>query len=296
MTISWEQHNRKGTGNNLIIVDGINLAMRFKHRGHMIFGAEYLATINSLAMSYGAKDIIHLSDWGKSTYRKELLPTYKGDREGKREVQTAEETQAWNDFFDGYTRAVELVGEAGHCNIKLKGIEADDLAAFFAEHLYDRYDTIWLISTDADWDQLLNDKVKRWAYTSQKEFTLENFYDEHGCDNPEEYTHVKAIQGDRGDSVPGVDGIGVKRAYNLVREFGSVHDLVGALPLAGKQLYIQNLNKSAELLLKNLELMDLPSYYFDAIDHAAKTYNIDYLARLNEIVEEVKSDKYTMSR
>lgn len=296
MTISWEQSNRRGTGNNLLIVDGINLAMRFKHRGHNIFGAEYLATINSLAMSYGAKDVIHLSDWGKSTYRKELLPTYKGGREDKRAEQTEEESQAWADFFEGYTRAVELVGETGHCSVKLKGVEADDLAAFFAIHLADRYDTIWLISTDADWDQLLTVKVKRWAYTTQKEFTLENFYEEHGCDSPEEYTHVKAIQGDRGDSVPGVDGIGVKRAYNLVREFGSVHDLVGALPLPGKQLYVQNLNKSADLLTKNLELMDLPSYYYEAIEHASKVYEGNYFEKLEEILQEIRSDKYSMSR
>lgn len=296
MTISWEQQNRRGTGNNLVIIDGINLAMRFKHRGHSVFGAEYLATINSLAASYGAKDVIHLSDWSKSTYRKEILPTYKGDRENKKAEQSEEESRAWEDFFEGYTRAVELVGEAGHCSIKLKGVEADDLATFFAEHLYDRYDTIWLISTDADWDQLLNDKVKRWAYTTQKEFTLENFYEEHGCDSPEEYSHVKAIQGDRGDTVPGVEGIGIKRAYNLVREYGSVHDLVGALPLEGKQMYVQNLNKSAELLLKNLELMDLPSYYFEAIEHAARTYNIDYVQQLNDILKDINDDKYSLRK
>lgn len=295
-TLSWDQQNRRGTGNNLLIVDGINLAMRFKHRGHNIFGAEYLATINSLAVSYGAKDVIHLSDYGKSTFRKELLPTYKGAREDKRAEQSEEETKSWEDFFEGYTRAVELVGEAGHCSVKLRGVEADDLAGFFAENLYDRYDTIWLISTDADWDQYLNDKVKRWAYTTQKEFTLENFYEEHGCDNPEEYTHVKAIQGDRGDSVPGVDGIGVKRAYNLVREFGSVHDLVGALPLPGKQLYIQNLNKSADLLLKNLELMDLPSYYYEAILHAARTYELDYIEELEKVIEDINNDRYSMRR
>ena len=295
-TLSWEQQNRRGKGNNLIIVDGINLAMRFKHRGHSIFGAEYLATINSLAMSYGAKDVIHLSDYGKSTYRKEILPTYKGGREDKRAEQSEEETRAWEEFFEGYSRAIELVKETGHCCIKLKGVEADDLAAYLTNHLYDRYDTIWLISTDADWDQLLNDKVKRWAYTTQKEFTLENFYEEHGCDTPEEYTHVKAIQGDRGDSVPGVDGIGVKRAYNLVREFGSVHDLVGALPLAGKQLYIQNLNKSADLLLKNIELMDLPSFHYEAILHAASANNQDYIKELDNILEDIRNDKYSMSR
>jgi len=297
MTISWEQQNRRGTGNNLIIVDGINLAMRFKHIGHNIFGAEYLATINSLAASYGAKDVLHLSDFGKSTYRKELLPTYKGDREAKRETQTEEESQSWADFFDGYIRAVELVEETGHCIIKLKGVEADDLAAYFAQHLYDRYDTIWLISTDQDWDQLLNDKVKRWAYTSQKEFTIDNFYDEHGCDSPEQYSHVKAIQGDRGDSVPGIDGIGVKRAYNLVREYGSVHDLVGALPIPGKQLFVQNLNSSGEeVLLRNLELMDLISYSDDAIEHASNTYDGDYFTKLENTLKDIRSDKYSMHR
>ena len=291
----WDEYNRAESGNNLLIVDGLNLAMRFKFKGQLMFSAEYLATINSLGKSYGAKDIINLSDYGKSTYRKELLPTYKGGREEKRAVQTEEETQAWEDFFEGYERATALLEDAGHCNIKLRGVEADDLAAYLClSDLVDRYDSIWLISTDYDWDQLLTDKVNRFAYTSQKEFRLENFYEDHGCDNPEQFTHVKAIQGDSGDSVPGVDGIGIKRAYNLIRQYDSVHDLVGAIPLPGKQLFIQALNSSSELLLKNLELMDLPSYYMEAIVHAGKVYGKDYINILESIVEDIKNDKFVV--
>lgn len=291
----WEEFNRAESGNNLVIIDGINLAMRFKHKGQIMFSAEYLTTVNSLAKSYGAKDVVHLSDFGKSTYRKELLPTYKGGREVKREAQTEEETQAWNDFFEGYERAISLLKDAGHCSIKLRGVEADDLAAYIClSDMAKQYDSIWLISTDYDWDQLLSKQVKRFAYTSQKEFRIENFYDDHGCDSPEQFTHVKAIQGDSGDSVPGVDGIGIKRAYNLIREYGTVHDLAGALPLAGKQLFIQALNGSYDLLLKNLELMDLPSYYFEAISHASELYEGNYIEELEQIMGDVASGKYSM--
>lgn len=292
-----EENYRKGTGNNLLIVDGINLAMRFKHRGATVFAVDYLALINSLARSYGAKTVIHLSDFGKSTYRKELLPSYKGDREAKRAEQSEEESQKWQEFFEGYQRAIELLEKAGHCSVKLRGVEADDLATFFTLELknHGHFDTIWLVSTDADWDQLLDENVKRWAYTTQKEFTLDNFYEEHGCDTPEQLTQIKAIQGDRGDSVPGVDGIGIKRAYNLVREYGTVFDLVGVLPLPGKQQYVQKLNDSEDLMLLNLELMDLPSYYLEAINHASNTYEEDYLAYLEKVKMEILNDKYKMS-
>lgn len=290
-----EQNYRKGTGNNLLIVDGINLAMRFKHRGATVFGVDYLALINSLANSYGAKTVIHLSDFGKSTYRKEILPTYKGAREEKRAEQSEEETQKWEEFFEGYQRAVELLEKAGHISVKLRGVEADDLATYFVLNLKDTgiYDTIWLVSTDVDWDQLLSHNVKRWAYTTQKEFTLDNFYEEHGCDTPEQLTQIKAIQGDRGDSIIGVDGIGIKRAYNLIREYGTVFDLIGVLPLSGTQQYIKKLNAAEDIMLRNLELVDLPSYYLTAIYHASTVYkgSDEYVTHLENIVNNIM-EKY----
>lgn len=252
--------------NNLLIVDGLNLAFRFKHRGTRDFAADYVKTINSLARSYHAREIIVLTDYKGSWFRKDLHPGYKSDRKAKFADQSEEEKLAAEAFFDDYNKAIELC----ECNfkvVKLEGVEADDTATYFVEEFEDGevFDHTWLISTDKDWDELLSETVSRFSYTTRKEYTLENFYEYHQCDTPEEYTSVKAIMGDPGDSVYGVSGIGAKRAYGLVRQYGSALDIANLLPVEGKQKFILELNKSEDKLVLNTQLVDLRSFHLEAI-------------------------------
>ncbi|AKY02251.1 flap endonuclease [Vibrio phage vB_VorS-PVo5] len=252
--------------NNLLIVDGLNLAFRYKHRGTSDFAADYVKTINSLAKSYHAREIVVLVDYKGSWYRKDLHPKYKFDRKAKFADQTEEEKLAAEQFFEDFNKAVELC-ECNFTVVKLEGVEADDTAAYFVEEFEndDEFDHIWLISTDKDWDELLGDKVSRFSYTTRKEYTMDNFYEYHQCDTPDEYTSIKAIMGDPGDSVYGVGGIGAKRAYNLVRQYGDALTLATLLPIEGKQKYIQELNKSEEKLILNTQLVDLRSFHKEAI-------------------------------
>ncbi|AUG85243.1 flap endonuclease [Vibrio phage Chloris] len=252
--------------NNLLIVDGLNLAFRYKHRGTSDFAADYVKTINSLAKSYHAREIVVLVDYKGSWYRKDLHPKYKFDRKAKFADQTDEEKLAAEMFFEDFNKAVELC----ECNfhvIKMEGVEADDTAAYLVEEFEDGevFDHIWMISTDRDWDELLGETVSRFSYTTRKEYTIENFYEHHQCDDPEQYTSIKAIMGDPGDSVYGVGGIGAKRAYNLVRQYGDALDLATQLPIEGKQKYIIELNKSEEKLILNTQLVDLRSFHKEAI-------------------------------
>ncbi|QKN84898.1 flap endonuclease [Vibrio phage AG74] len=252
--------------NNLLIVDGLNLAFRYKHRGTSDFAADYVKTINSLAKSYHAREIVVLVDYKGSWYRKDIHPKYKFDRKAKFADQTDEEKLAAEMFFEDFNKAVELC----ECNfhvVKMEGVEADDNAAYLVEAFEDGevFDHIWMISTDRDWDELLGGTVSRFSYTTRKEYTIENFYEHHQCDDPEQYTSIKAIMGDPGDSVYGVGGIGAKRAYNLVRQYGDALDLATQLPIEGKQKYIIELNKSEEKLILNTQLVDLRSFHKEAI-------------------------------
>lgn len=252
---------------NLMIVDCLNLAFRYKHRGQTDFAGDYLRTINSLAKSYGAKKVILLADKGKSTFRLELHPGYKAKRKEKYKDQTEEEKQKVLEFFEGYDRALDLCSNQ-HPLLQVQGVEADDTAAYIVQNHSSEYKHVWLISSDRDWDLLLNEKVSRFSFVTRKEYHIDNFFEDHGCDSPEEYVSVKALEGDSGDSIDGIPSVGVKRAYNLVKTYGSAFDLVDQLPLDGKQVVIQNINKSADLILRNIELVDLLSYCSTAIHHA----------------------------
>lgn len=266
MMQGWElpKKDERKTGKNLLIVDGFNLAFRWKHKGQSEFATDYLKTVNSLAKSYSCEDIVVLSDHKGSYHRKELYDGYKGNRDYSK--QTEQEKEAAMEFFAGFDRTIDLITRSSMHLVRFTGIEADDFAAYLVMGLEGVYDNIWLISTDKDWDELLSPKVHRFSYASRKEFFFNNgeegcnFFDEHACDNPEQYVLMKCLKGDLSDGIRGVEGIGDKRAYSIIRNYDSLYDLIDDLPLPGKQKYIQNLNASEEILERNLMLMDLKTF------------------------------------
>ena len=81
----------------------------------------------------------------------------------------------------------------------------------------------------------------------------------------EDYITYKCLVGDKGDNVPGVQGVGPKRAVTLMEQYGTVFDIYDSLPLEGKYKYIQSVNEMGEQLLVNVELMDLITYCDDAL-------------------------------
>ncbi len=250
---------------NLMLVDCLNLSFRYKHKKQFDFAADYLRTITSLAKSYGAKHVVLLADKGKSQFRKEIFPEYKGNREALYANQTEQEEEEARAFFEGYEKALELA-QRTYPMVRLKGVEADDLAAYIVSKVHLDYKNVWLISSDKDWDLLLKHNVHRFSFVTRKEYTLENFFDEHGCDTPEEYCSIKALQGDAGDNIPGIDGIGTKRAYTLVKQYGSSLNIADSIPLEGKQQFVKNLNTAgSDFIYRNIELVDLVSMCGTAI-------------------------------
>jgi DNA polymerase-1 len=71
--------------------------------------------------------------------------------------------------------------------------------------------------------------------------------------------------GDTGDNVLGVEGIGPKRAQQLVAEYGTAIDIVAELPIESKLKYIKTLNQSGDRILLNYQLMDLVTFCKDAL-------------------------------
>lgn len=252
---------------NLMILDAMNVAFRYKHSGVAKFVDEYLTMVLSLAKSYNAGTIIAAADWGGSTYRKELLPEYKANRKVLVEKQTAEEKEQSRKFFDEYERVLEAMDK--HPRIQLlryKGVEADDIAAFIVDRLHDYgFDQAWLISSDRDWDLLVGPHVSRFSTVTRKEVTLDTW--DYPVP-PEQYISYKVLMGDSGDNIGGIPGVGPKRATALIEEYGSALDVYDACPLPGKQKFIQAVNENRELILRNYELMDLRTYCQEAIGHA----------------------------
>lgn len=248
--------------NNLLIVDGLNLAFRFKYANKKQFAADYINTVKSLANSYNAKHIILLGDGG-SRYREEIYPNYKANRKELRAKQTKEEELEFREFLDEFNKIFDLV-KNNFFTFRFKGVEADDIAAYIVKYFSNNYNHIWLISSDKDWDLLISKNTSRFSYVTRKEISLNN-WSTHYTYPQEEHISIKVLQGDSGDCIPGVEGVGEKRAVSLVEQFGSALDIYASLPINSKYKYIQNLNAFGNNILRNYELMDLLTYCEEAL-------------------------------
>ena len=179
--------NERVGGNEdiVLVVDALNLAFRWKHQGRTDFREQYVETVKSLANSYNCGKVIITADWGSSSYRREILPEYKQNRKDKYAEQTEEEKQAFIDFFEEYEETLELLAEEYQV-LRYKGVEADDLAAHLVKQKK-KYglEEIWLVSSDRDWDLLIQEGVNRFSYVTRKEVTIDNWH-EHYEVKPEE--------------------------------------------------------------------------------------------------------------
>jgi DNA polymerase-1 len=251
------------TDNTLLIVDSLNLAFRYKHSGATDFAEDYLRTVESFKKSYKASHVIIAGDMGSSSYRKALYPKYKQNRKDKFAEQTDAEKAAFELFFEDFTKTLEHISEnTNYPVLRFQGVEADDICAYICNKIKDR--NIWLISSDKDYDLLVQPNVSRFSYVTRKEVTVDNWNDHYEF-NPEDYISIKCLTGDSGDNVFGVPGIGPKRAVSLVNEYGSTYDIIANIPLSGKYKYIQALNECKDTLELNYKLMDLVTFCEDAI-------------------------------
>jgi 5'-3' exonuclease len=258
-------HGKPTPNGNLLIVDGLNLAFRWKHQGTTDFEHEYVRTV------------VVLGDGG-SNYRKEIYPEYKANRKERYAEQTPKEEEEFKKFLEEFGTTMNTLKYKGYLTLKYAGVEADDIAALICQNRQELgLDEIWMISSDRDWDLLVDSNISRFSTVTRKETTLLN-WDEHYDFDPEYFLTYKCLTGDKGDNVPGVDGIGPKRATQIIQQYGDIFDIMASLPMEGKYKFIQNLNEfGSEGLEIGLKLMDL-------------TYDVDgaVLGHSQEIIGLVK--------
>jgi len=264
MTKSWNdladlQEPDYSTYNNLLIIDANNLSYRWLQRpNYASFGADFIRTIQSLSKSYEASRTIVCFDFGKSYYRMNMHEEYKGTR---KKPQEEEEIKKYEDFFAVLN---SLPDELDEEVLKFRGVEADDILAWITQNVSDRYDHTWIVSSDRDLYQLVDENISIFNIFGRKEVTLQTMAEDFEV-SPSEYMLSRIIEGDKSDNILGIEGIGPKRAQALAREYKTLDNLLEALPIKGRAKYIQNLNAGHEKLIRNEKLINLKKYCLDAI-------------------------------
>jgi len=253
------------SNSRLLIVDALNFSFRWKHRKQFDFAEDYFRTVQSLAKSYSTGEILITADKGSSSYRREIYPEYKANRAEKYANQTEQEKADAEAFFNGYEETLLLLAKEFPI-LRFNRVEADDIAACLVKN-NQKFEHIWLVSSDKDWNLLVNENVSQFSCITRKETTNDNWFEHHQV-SPEFYLGLKCLQGDTGDNIKGISGIGPKRGYELLEKYDGINGLMDSLPLKGTAKYIQALNTEGPTTIpRNIQLMDLFSFCEEAIGH-----------------------------
>jgi DNA polymerase-1 len=186
-------------------------------------------------------------DCREPTFRHQIFPEYKANR-----PQMPEELQVQIPYIR------KIVEAFGIPSLELPGWEADDIIGTMARKAQQENMDVIIVSGDKDLMQLVGPHVIMWDTMPQKDMR----YDEDGVKQrfgvpPKQVAEVLALAGDSSDNVPGVPGIGEKKASDLIQRFESVENLLAHLDeLKGKMR--ENLETHAEdaRLSKRLVLID----------------------------------------
>jgi len=168
-------------------------------------------------------------DYGKKTFRNELLESYKGTRK-----ETPAELVCQFDLARQYLNARNIPYR------ELEGYEADDIIGTVSKTAEDEGFHVTIITGDQDMLQLVSDKVSVHrnklvkGKTTIEINTPEFLYEKYQL-VPDQIRDLKGLMGDKSDNIPGIAGVGEKTALKLLHQYETVENLAEHLDeLKGK--------------------------------------------------------------
>ena len=153
-------------------------------------------------------------DKSEITFRNKLYPDYKAHR-----------PPAPDDLIPQFPLIREAVRAFDLPCLEQGGFEADDLIATYAREAGERGATTTIVSSDKDLMQLVTDKVTMFDTMKDRRIGIPEVIEKFGVP-PEKVVEVQALAGDSTDNVPGVPGIGIKTAAQLIVEYGDLETLL----------------------------------------------------------------------
>ncbi|WP_027134111.1 DNA polymerase I [Geminicoccus roseus] len=159
-------------------------------------------------------DLLVVFDHSRASFRNEMYDAYKANRD-----EPPPELRPQFSLVRDAARAFGLPV------VELEGFEADDLIASYARHARAEGRVVEVVSSDKDLMQLVDDGVFLFDPMKQKNIGKDEVFEKFGV-GPERVRDVLALAGDTSDNVPGVPGIGVKTAAQLINEYGSLEALL----------------------------------------------------------------------
>jgi len=192
-----------------------------------------------------ADHIAVVFDRARKTFRSDIYAEYKANR-----PPPPDELIPQFELVREATRALNV--EA----VDMEGFEADDLIATYTRMARAEGAKVTIVSSDKDLMQLVGDGVEMMDAMKNRLIGPEQVVEKFGV-GPEKVVEVQALAGDSSDNVPGVAGIGVKTAAQLINEYGDLDTLLERAEEIKQPKRRQNLIEQADMARVSRRLVQL---------------------------------------
>ena len=235
-----------------------NTDLEYKEQGtHILYG--FLSRILDLGVFFETNKFIFAWD-SKLSNRKKLYPEYKANRKkGLTEEEVKDLQEAYRQF--GILQKEILPAIGFKANYRIRGYEADDVIAYFADKLPGK---VVIVSSDEDMYQLLNTSCTIYSPCKKNFVTYNTFTQEYGITSSE-WRQVKKLAGCTSDNIKGVKGVGEKTAIKYI------HGKLGKETKAYKSI-VKALNDGTVALAD--QLTSLPMRGFPTLSFVQNDLNI----------------------
>jgi len=153
-------------------------------------------------------------DAARKNFRYDIYEDYKANR-----------SETPPDLIPQFPLIREATTAFGIPALEVEGYEADDLIATYARLAREQGRKVTIVGSDKDLMQLVNDDVRLFDPMKNKYLGRDEVIEKFGV-GPEQVVDVQALAGDSVDNVPGVPGIGLKTAAQLIIEYGDLETLL----------------------------------------------------------------------
>ena len=153
-------------------------------------------------------------DSARKNFRNEIYEDYKANR-----------TEAPEDLVPQFEYIRKSVEAFNVVSAEMLNYEADDLIATYTEHILKKGAKVTIISADKDFMQLVKPGVSLYNPMKSKVLGNKEVKEKFGVE-PNRVIDVQALAGDASDNIPGVPGIGIKTAAELINKYKSLEKLL----------------------------------------------------------------------
>jgi DNA polymerase-1 len=192
-----------------------------------------------------AEYIAVIFDAGRKTFRNEIYPEYKAHR-----PEAPPELVPQFALIREATRAFNVPA------LEIQGYEADDLIATYATQAAAQGHDVTIVSSDKDLMQLVGDRISLFDPMKNRKIGGAEVLEKFGV-APDKVVDVQSLAGDSSDNVPGVPGIGIKTAAELINTYGDLDTLLARAGEIKQPKRRENLIANAELARISRDLVTL---------------------------------------